>query len=119
MAGKPPAVDVPVSFRFDSAELTEKGERQAGEMLAAIRKPTYAGQRFRLVGHTDTQGAAEYNLGLSRRRAERLREWFLARSDLDAGRIETRGLGESDPLLDGDSEAEHACNRRVELQLLP
>ena len=119
MAGKPPAVDVPVSFRFDSVELTVKGERQAGEMLAAMREPTYAGQRFRLVGHTDTQGSADYNLGLSRRRAERLREWFLARSDLDAGRIETRGLGESDPLLDGDSEAEHARNRRVELQLLP
>ena len=119
MAGKPPAVDVPVSFRFDSAGLTAQGKQQAAEMLASMREETFKGERFRLVGHTDTQGSADYNLGLSRRRAESLREWFLARSDLDAGRIETRGLGESAPLMKGDSEAEHARNRRVELQLLP
>ena len=116
--GKPPAVDLPVQFRFDSAELTEQGERQAEEMLAAMRKPAYAEHRFQLVGHTDTQGAADYNLGLSRRRAESLRGWLLARSDLDAGRIGTSGLGESAPLVPGGSEAVHARNRRVELQLL-
>lgn len=116
---KPSALDIDVRFHFNSEELTEEGKRQAREMLVAMRKPAHAGRRFRLIGHTDTQGAADYNLGLSRRRAERLREWFLARSDLDAGRIETRGLGESAPLLKGDSEAEHARNRRVQLQLLP
>lgn len=117
--GEPPAVHLPVNFHFNSVELTEKGKRQAGVMLEYMRDLADPKKRFRLIGHTDTQGAADYNLGLSRRRAERLREWFLARSDLDAGRIETRGLGESAPLLKGDSEAEHARNRRVELQLLP
>lgn len=117
--GEPPSVHVPVNFHFNSVELTEKGKRQAEEMLEYIRDLADPKQRFRLIGHTDTQGAADYNLGLSRRRAERLREWFLARSDLDAGRIETRGLGESAPLLKGDSEAEHARNRRVQLEVLP
>lgn len=117
--GEPPAVHLPVNFHFNSVELTEKGKRQAGVMLEYMRDLADPKKRFRLIGHTDTQGAADYNLGLSRRRAERLREWFLARSDLDAGRIETRGLGESAPLLKGDSEAEHARNRRVQLQVLP
>lgn len=114
-----PSVDVSVRFQYDSAELTERGERQAEEMLKSMQGPEHARHRFRLVGHTDTRGSSAYNLELSQRRARRLREWFLARSALDPGRIETRGEGENDPLLSGDSEAEHARNRRVELQLLP
>lgn len=117
--GEPSAVHLPVNFHFNSVDLTENGKRQAGEMLEYMRDLTPPEQRFMLVGHTDTQGEEDYNLRLSRERAEELRKWFVARSDLLAGRIETSGLGESKPRLDGDSEAEHARNRRVELQLLP
>ena len=113
-----PSMSIWVGFEFDSAKLTPKGEHQAREMAEAMLSSEFTETRFLLVGHTDERGTPEYNLDLSRRRAEGLRAWFLDEFEFQSERLEAEGRGEEEPVARGDSEATHARNRRVELQLL-
>jgi len=67
-------------------------------------------------GHTDSSGAAEYNQRLSERRANAVKAYLVERG-VDAGRISTVGLGESQPIGDNDTEEGRAQNRRVVLRV--
>ena len=118
MAGGRPGLNIWVGFEFDSAELTPQGERQAREMAEAMLSPEFADSQFLLVGHTDERGTPEYNLDLSERRADGLRDWFLKEFDFQSERLNADGRGEEELVSRETSEAAHARNRRVEVQLL-
>ena len=75
------------------------------------------GVRIRVDGHTDSDGAAAYNQGLSERRAAAVRERLVA-AGIDADRLEIKGFGESNPVAPNDSAANKRRNRRVELTIL-
>jgi outer membrane protein OmpA-like peptidoglycan-associated protein len=94
-------VAVPIEFRFNSTEPTEKGRAALADLIDMIKaeRPN----RFTLVGHTDTCGSADYNRQLSENRAravkamleDALREYFAAENHQMA--IETRGRGFDEP----------------------
>ena len=107
-----------VGFEFDSAELTEQGLRQATELGDAMRSVEFEDCRFLLVGHTDVRGSAEYNIDLSRRRASRLRDWLIERFEFDPDRIKMESRGEEEPTSFGNSQADHARNRRAQLHFV-
>lgn len=69
-----------------------------------------------VTGHTDSEGAAEYNQILSRRRAEAVRK-FLVQLGCHPQRIKVTGLGFGKPLGNNDTEEGRALNRRVEIRL--
>lgn len=69
-----------------------------------------------VVGHTNSIGDAEYNLWLSKRRAKSIRTRLIS-IGIDADRITSDGKGESEPLLDDETEEALEINRRVEIQL--
>ncbi len=69
--------------------------------------------RFRIDGHTDADGDAPANLRLSQARAEAVRT-ALVRAGIAASRLNTRGLGESQPLDPSNTASAKAQNRRVE-----
>ena len=69
-------------------------------------------------GHTDSTGSESSNQILSERRAESVRA-FLISQDVAAGRAIARGNGERYPLCDNNTSQGRACNRRVEIQILP
>ncbi|MEZ9278169.1 OmpA family protein [Vibrio cyclitrophicus] len=69
-------------------------------------------------GHTDSTGSESTNQILSERRAESVRA-FLISQDVAAGRAIARGNGERYPLCDNNTSQGRACNRRVEIQILP
>lgn len=76
-----------------------------------------------LEAHTDCRGNNQYNLLLSRRRAQNAKNYLVERG-ISPGRIQTRGLGESRPrnhCKDGVTctEEEHRYNRRTEVIILP
>ena len=73
--------------------------------------------RIRVDGHTDSDGAAAYNKGLSERRASAVKERLVA-AGIDADRLEVKGFGESNPIVPNDSAANKRENRRVELTIL-
>ena len=68
-----------------------------------------------IVGHTDSIAGTDYNLDLSRRRADRTRTALVAEYRVAAGRLRAEGRGESQPVEDNGTMAGRARNRRVEL----
>lgn len=70
-----------------------------------------------VAGHTDSQGAAEYNQGLSERRARTVMDYLIGRG-VDEDMLSYRGYGESQPIADNATAAGRAENRRVELRIL-
>jgi len=69
-----------------------------------------------VAGHTDSDGAADYNESLSARRAATVRD-YLMRRGVDGSRMTTRGYGETQPIADNSSATGKAANRRVVLRI--
>jgi outer membrane protein OmpA-like peptidoglycan-associated protein len=70
--------------------------------------------KVQIVGHTDSDGDEAANLDLSRRRAASVKTALAAEFKIDAGRMDTDGRGESQPVDKNDTAAGKANNRRVE-----
>ncbi len=68
-------------------------------------------------GHADTRGPTDYNLSLSRRRADRVRHEMMDLG-MPAEKISSKGFGEAMPIASGDSEEARQTNRRVEFVIL-
>jgi outer membrane protein OmpA-like peptidoglycan-associated protein len=76
-----------------------------------------AGVRVEIAGHTDSDGSASYNQGLSRRRAESVRD-YLVRKGISASRLTTVGYGETQPVASNATADGKAQNRRIEFRVL-
>ena len=105
-----PAVDLEVRFAFDSATLTPMA-RAVLDNLATALTTDLASYRFVLEGHTDAVGSDRYNLSLSQRRAQAVRDYLHELYRIDAGRLTAVGKGENELLLPDQPAA--APNRRV------
>ena len=70
--------------------------------------------RIKVVGHTDSDGADDANLDLSKRRSASVKNELVTTFKVDASRIETDGKGETQPVAANDSPSNKALNRRVE-----
>lgn len=68
-----------------------------------------------IVGHTDSQGAYDYNMDLSRRRAEAIAAELVSHYNVARSRLRTAGVGFLAPIGSNANEAGRALNRRVEL----
>ena len=101
------------TFDFDSAELRPAARDTLSELLATIRDGRLVGQ-IQVVGHTCDLGPAQYNQGLSERRARSVVEYLKA-SGVDADEITWEGRGETEPRHPNDTEENRSRNRRVEI----
>jgi outer membrane protein OmpA-like peptidoglycan-associated protein len=77
----------------------------------------YTDTRIRVTGHTDSTGSADYNYGLSDRRAQSVGN-YLASRGIDQNRVITQGVGPDQPIASNDTDAGRAQNRRVELEIV-
>ena len=100
------------AIRFDSGSATLKPESTGilNEVLAMLKE--HADLSLVVEGHTDSQGADEANLALSKQRAETVVTWLASRG-IDAGRLSTIGYGESKPVADNSTPEGMAQNRHV------
>ena len=69
-----------------------------------------------VIGHTDSDGSEEYNMGLSIRRAESVREYMVSEG-VDASNIDVSGEGESNPIASNATKEGRAENRRVDIHV--
>src|SRR5687767_4375351 len=103
-----------VFFDYDQSEIRVDMQDVLSRKAAALRaNPNVS---LRIDGHADERGSVEYNLALSLRRANAVRE-YLSGAGLDAGRFEVAAFGEERPLESGQSEEAYARNRRAEFQI--
>lgn len=70
--------------------------------------------RIKIVGHTDSDGADDMNLTLSKKRAAAVKNALSKQFGIDASRMETDGMGESQPVSSNSTPEGKANNRRVE-----
>jgi outer membrane protein OmpA-like peptidoglycan-associated protein len=100
-----------ILFAFNKSDLSTTAESNL-EKLASVLKQ-YPDTDIEIQGHTDSQGSDDYNMGLSERRASAVAASLRAKG-VSAGRIRTKGFGETAPVASNDTEAGRAQNRRVD-----
>ena len=71
-----------------------------------------------VVGHTDSTGADEYNMTLSKNRAESVTNFFISKG-IASNRFTTSWFGEEQPVADNTTPEGRAKNRRVNLAIVP
>jgi outer membrane protein OmpA-like peptidoglycan-associated protein len=76
------------------------------------------GMRIEIAGHTDKIGTSDFNIELSKRRANAVVN-YLTDKGIDARRLSSLGFGDTRPLASNDDEKEgRALNRRVEFKIV-
>lgn len=108
-----PRVRFQVEFAFNSAELSPKATQILDELGRALSSPDLSPFRFQLSGHTDATGRDDYNVDLSKRRAQAVRDYLVQKFSISGARLDTIGLG-SQMLLD-PANPRSGVNRRVEI----
>jgi outer membrane protein OmpA-like peptidoglycan-associated protein len=104
---------IAIEFDFNSARISPRSYRSIGLMADALYHPALYGYCFLIVGNTDAVGGREYNLKLSERRAEAIRQALINPFAIAQLRVDTLGLGEEQLLNRSNPKA--AENRRVQL----
>ena len=100
-----------IHFEFDSSRLTSQALGIVARVGEALASSELAGRAFIVEGHTDAQGSDAYNLRLSVRRAQAVRQHLIEHHGIPAARLEALGKGESE-LLD-KAHPDGPANRRV------
>jgi len=98
-------------FDFDKAVVRPEYHDDATKIADSMNK--YPKANLLLEGHTDEIGTEEYNMTLSRRRANNVKMYLVEKFNVDASRISTVGYGKSKPIASNDTDAGRQRNRRV------
>lgn len=112
-------INVPAAalFAFDKAILTEEGKQAIEAQRRDVRPELSKAYEVIIIGHTDSTGNAEYNLGLSKRRAEAVSD-YLVNTGVPADILRVLGRGKNDPIASNDTKEGRALNRRVEIYVI-
>ncbi|RYZ05732.1 MAG: OmpA family protein [Myxococcales bacterium] len=102
-----------INFARDKAEIFP-GSKPLLDEAAKVMKE-FPELKLEISGHTDTQGAREHNLDLSKRRADSVKAYLVSQG-VDETRLFTRGAGPDEPIADNKIEAGRAQNRRIEFK---
>lgn len=101
-----------VEFEFDKTEVRREFYPAIGELATLLKQ--YPDSFILLEGHTDSIGPSSYNQTLSKSRADAVMKVLVNEFGIDADRITTSGMGESQPIASNDTAEGRARNRRVE-----
>ena len=107
--------DLTIPFAFNKYALTEKDRTDLDNLVAGASQ----NKRYFIAveGFTDKTGSREYNEVLSRKRADSVTEYLVAKHNIPIYRIHMIGLGQEKPVDDGHTRAARAKNRRVEVKI--
>ena len=98
---KLPQFAADIQFDEDAAVVRPESYRTLGRIADTLYHPSLLGYKFLIVGHTVSTGKREYNLTLSQRRADALRDVLVTTFKISSKRLQALGLGE-EQLLDGN-----------------
>jgi outer membrane protein OmpA-like peptidoglycan-associated protein len=106
-----------VFFAYNSADLSPHAERALADLASDIRheRPRWT---VAVEGHTDTVGSQDYNVPLSRDRAEAVAD-ALVRDGVNPRRIDVRGFGKTRLAVPTADNVPDRRNRRVRVRLIP
>jgi outer membrane protein OmpA-like peptidoglycan-associated protein len=105
-----------VTFDTNSAVVRPGLYAEVERVTGVLRQ--YPDTYIRVEGHTDSTGSADYNMELSRRRANAVKNLLVQRGVAES-RVEVVGFGMTMPVATNDTEAGRQKNRRVEIKIVP
>lgn len=98
------------TFELGKSTLTENAKIELGKIAQLIKM--YPASKWRIEGHTDSQGSAEFNKKLSQERADAVKK-YLVSLGIPEKILVAEGMGENYPIADNKTEAGRQKNRRV------
>jgi OOP family OmpA-OmpF porin len=101
-----------IYFNTDKAILLPSSFRELDKLFDFLS--AHRNLRIQITGHTDNQGTSEHNLVLSEARAKAVKEYLISKG-IDEGRIESAGVGNTQPIATNETEEGRQLNRRVEV----
>jgi outer membrane protein OmpA-like peptidoglycan-associated protein len=104
-----------VLFAFDKATLSSEAFRNVDKLADFLKK--HPNRSVLVEGHTDSVGSDEYNLDLSKKRADAVKNALVAKG-VGEERIATKGYGEKYPVASNNTSDGRQLNRRVEVVIL-
>jgi len=105
-----------VHFGFDKDFLTKQAKDDLDKLAATV--PNTKGYIITVEGGTDSVGPADYNYGLSERRADSVIQYLGSKYNIPAHKIYLVGLGKDKPVQDNKTREGRAANRRVDIRLM-
>ncbi|MCB9231903.1 MAG: OmpA family protein [Bacteroidia bacterium] len=102
-----------IHFELNSF-VPDKDSRESLSFIAQFLNQ-FPQQKVYLDGHADTQGDAGYNMVLSKKRSEAVRQYLVENFRVSPDQLQVRGFGETQPAFVEDSDENRAKNRRVEV----
>ena len=103
-----------INFEFDSAKLTSKARETVRRLYDELAKINP--RSIKIDGHTDSVGTYEYNLALSKRRANAVRD-ELVRLGVPSGIVRTEGFSFKYPMTSNATPVGRSANRRIEVSV--
>lgn len=105
-----------ISFATNSAQLTPNFYESLNKVATSLNE--FPDSAVQIVGHTDSTGAASYNQQLSVNRANAV-VMYLGAQGVAQSRLQSAGMGASQPVADNRTAEGRAQNRRVEIKIIP
>lgn len=100
-------------FDFDKAVLKPDMKAALDDVASRI-EASPGDEQLTIIGHTDSIGTEEYNMGLGQRRADATADYLIDQG-VSGSQITTKSMGEAQPVADNGTKAGRAKNRRVEI----
>jgi OmpA-OmpF porin, OOP family len=104
-----------VNFETNSAVLTGDSKPILDKVASGLRE--HPRLTVELQGYTDSTGSARYNLGLSQRRADAVRDYLVSQG-VSASQLSAKGFGETNPVASNATAEGRAKNRRVVMHVI-
>ena len=102
-----------IEFESNSTTMTPRGRATVDQLITLLRRTPHTA--IEIGGHTDKYGEPDYNLQLSRRRAEAVRQYFISHGLTN--QFTAVGYGASRPLSAAQTRTGFQHNRRIELRV--
>jgi OOP family OmpA-OmpF porin len=106
-----------IQFDYNKAQIRSESDSLLAEVARVINDNPRI-KKLRVEGHASAEGAHDYNVALSKRRAKAVLDHLVERGDVDPGRLESEGYGPDQPIADNETELGREANRRVEFTII-
>jgi outer membrane protein OmpA-like peptidoglycan-associated protein len=104
-----------LNFEFGKAEIKKDSYPYLDNLVDTLLKSKT--WRLDIEGHTDNTGSDDFNMKLSQKRADAVKEYLVSKG-ISEDLITPQGYGESKPLVPNDSNSNREKNRRVEFKII-
>ncbi len=104
-----------VEFDYDKSDVKPKYHDVIGKVAEFMKQ--YPSTTTVIEGHTDNRGKYEYNIKLSERRAENVRNYLVEKFGIESSRLSIKGYGYTKPIATNETAAGRQKNRRIDAML--